>query len=86
VFLRSVRQLIVTAKVLPSSPIVVTLMMGALSSSETSVITGATQRKIPQDGILFSNMLVYNREYTNETQIYKTYRQEWHISSNTEAT
>jgi hypothetical protein len=42
VFLRSVRQLLVMAKVVPSSPILVTLMMEALSSSETSVLTIAT--------------------------------------------
>jgi hypothetical protein len=33
VFLRSVRRLLVTASVVPSSPIFVTLMKGALSSS-----------------------------------------------------
>jgi hypothetical protein len=38
VFLRSVRRLLVTANV-PSSPILVTLIMEALSSSETSVLT-----------------------------------------------
>jgi hypothetical protein len=41
--LRSVRLLLVTANVIPSSP-VVTLMMEALSSSETSVLTRATRR------------------------------------------
>jgi hypothetical protein len=35
VFLRSVRRLLVTAGVVPSSPILVTLMKEALSSSET---------------------------------------------------
>jgi hypothetical protein len=40
--LRSVRELLVTANV-PSSPILVTLMMEALSSSETSVLTRATR-------------------------------------------
>jgi hypothetical protein len=49
VVLRSVRRLLVTAKVVPSSPILVTLMMEALSSSETSDITRATWRDIPED-------------------------------------
>jgi hypothetical protein len=39
VFLRSVRRLLVTAIVVPSSPILVTLMKEALSSSKTSVLT-----------------------------------------------
>jgi hypothetical protein len=39
VFLRSLRRLLVRASVVPSSPIVVTLMKEALSSSETSVLT-----------------------------------------------
>jgi hypothetical protein len=39
---RSVHQLLVTASVVPSSQILVTLMKEALSSSETSVLTRAT--------------------------------------------
>jgi hypothetical protein len=51
--LRSVRRLLVTANV-PSSPILVTLMMEALGSSETLVLTRAIGRIIPGDGILHS--------------------------------
>jgi hypothetical protein len=48
-FLRSVRRLLVTASVVPSSPILITLMKEALSSSETSVLTthDVTSQKTP---------------------------------------
>jgi hypothetical protein len=64
--LRSVRRLLVTASVVPSSPILVTLRKEALSSSETSVHTRATWRNIPED----TNLNL--KSYTENTTFRKT--------------
>jgi hypothetical protein len=53
--LRSVLRLLVTANVIPSSAILVSLMMEAICSSEASVHSTAIRRNISLDGILHSH-------------------------------
>jgi hypothetical protein len=54
VFLHSVLQVLITANAVPTWPILVTMMIEAICSSDTSVLTRATRRNIPEAGNLLA--------------------------------
>jgi hypothetical protein len=54
--------LLVTANVVPSSPIFVALLMEAIRSSESPVLKKATRHHIPEDGILQSKATFWSTD------------------------
>jgi hypothetical protein len=48
--------LLITANVVPGSPILATLVMEAIRSSETSVLTRVAVRNIREDDVLFLSL------------------------------
>jgi hypothetical protein len=56
-------RLLATANIVSGTLILITLMMGAISSSLTSLLTRATRRHIPDDGNLHVYLLENLKSY-----------------------
>jgi hypothetical protein len=76
-FLHSIHQLLVTANI-PSSLILVTLTIETVRSSETSVLTRATWRNIPEDHILHSHQREILKSYIQRNDL-----QHYHMHTGT---
>jgi hypothetical protein len=76
VFICSVLRLLVTANVVPSSSNVITLMMQAIRSAETLILTIAIRRNIPEDGIL-QRYVYFN--FTAGIFVNKTFGMNWNL-------
>jgi hypothetical protein len=57
------RRTLLTVNVVPSSPILISLIIEALRSSKTPVLTRATRRITPEDGILQMPKLFHTELY-----------------------
>jgi hypothetical protein len=65
--LRCELRLLVTGNIVPSTPILVTLRVETIRSTETSVLTRATRRNIPEYGILHSHRRENLKSYISLT-------------------